>query len=216
MQVLIFANGEARRGSMVDQAMRRLSTAHLLCADGGALHAQKFGLEPQTIIGDLDSLTEGQVAGFAAAGVEILRFPAHKDETDLELALTWCLENHASEIVIIGALGGRIDQTLANIVLLALPKLQNTPIELVDGESSLRLLRPGPHGIEGRAGDTISLIPLAEAARGITTANLEYPLRDESLPLGPARGISNVLSADRATIEIESGLLLLIHTRGRD
>lgn len=215
VQVLIFANGEAKRGSMVDQAMRRLQSAHVLCADGGALHARDFGLKPQTIIGDLDSLTERQVAGFAQAGADILRFSAQKDETDLELALTWCLENRATEIVIIGALGGRIDQTLGNIVLLALPALCGIPIELVDGEASLRLLRPGRHQISGREGDTISLIPLAESVDGIATANLEYPLRGELLPLGPARGISNVMSADRATIEFDRGLLLLIHSRGR-
>ena len=215
MQVLIFANGDAKRGSMVDQAMLRLQSAHVLCADGGALRAQDFGLRPQTIIGDLDSLTERQVARFAAAGADILRFPAQKDETDLELALTWCLDKQASEIVIIGALGGRIDQTLANTVLLALPELQCIPVEIVDGETSIRLLRPGRHGIEGRAGDTISLLPLAESVDGVRTANLEYPLRGESLPLGPARGISNVMTAARATIAFDSGLLLLVHTRGR-
>ena len=117
MQVLIFANGEAKRGSMVDQAIQRLQSAHVLCADGGALRARKFGLKPHTIIGDLDSLTAPQVEQFAADGTEILRFPTQKDETDLELALSWCLDNQASEIVIIGALGGRIDQTLANIIL---------------------------------------------------------------------------------------------------
>ena len=194
MQVLIFANGEAKPGSMVDQAIQRLHSPHVLCADGGALHARKFGLKPHTIIGDLDSLTAPQVEQFAADGTEILRFPTQKDETDLELALSWCLEKQVSEIVIIGALGGRIDQTLANIILLALPELRRIPIEIVDGDTSLRLLRPGSHDICGRTGDTISLIPLADSVRGIITTNLEYPLRGETLPLGPARGISNVMS----------------------
>ena len=215
MQVLLFANGVANHGSMVERALDRLRSARVICADGGALNARQFGLSPHTIIGDLDSLTEQQVAQFSAAGAEILRFPAEKNETDLELALIWCRENRATEIVIVGALGGRIDQTLANIYLLALPNLREISIEVVDGEQSLRLLRPGRHEIVGRAGDTISLIPQGDAVHGINTDSLQYPLRDESLFLGPARGISNVMTAERATIAFDSGLLLLIHNCGR-
>lgn len=215
VQVLLFANGVANRGSMVERALRRAQTGHVLCADGGALNARRFGLSAQTIIGDLDSLSARQVDEFASAGAEILRFPAEKDETDLELALRWCLDNRAGEIVIIGALGGRIDQTLANICLLALPELREISIEVVDGEQSLRLLQSGRHEIEGRTGDTISLIPLGGSVHGLSANALQYPMRDETLFLGPARGISNVLIAERASIEIGSGMLLLIHSCGR-
>ncbi len=215
MKVLLFANGEANQGMMLQRALDCADSAYILCADGGALNAGKFGLAPQTIIGDLDSLDEGQVAGFAAAGAEIIRFPAEKNETDLELALLWCIEQGASSIRILSALGGRFDQTLANIYLLALPALQGIPIEVVDGEQSIRLLRAGRHQIDGQARDTISLIPLGEPVRGITTAALKYSLRGETLKMGPARGISNVMLTDQAIVEIESGILVLIHTRGR-
>lgn len=214
MQVVLFANGVANRGLMVGQALERLPSAHVLCADGGALNAEKFGLTPQTIIGDLDSLSARQVERFTAAGADILRFPARKDETDLELALNWCLENHASEIVIFGALGGRIDQTLANLFLLALPALRGIAIEVVDGNQSLRLARLGRHEVKGCVGDTISLIPMGGSVHVVSTKNLEYPLRGESLTFGPARGISNVMTAEHATIEIAGGLLLLIHSCG--
>ncbi len=215
MRILLFANGVAKDGTMVRRALEAAGAAHILAADGGALNALKFGLAPQTIIGDLDSLSGEQVEEFSAAGTEILRFPTEKDETDLELALQWSVDKGASAIVILGALGGRFDQTLANVYLLALPSLQDIQIELVDGEQNIRLLRPGTHSIAGRTGDTISLIPLGGEARGITSRGLKYPLRDESLEFGPARGISNVMLCDSASLELRTGLLLIIHTRGR-
>lgn len=215
LRILLFANGVAVDGSMVRRALEAAGSAHILCADGGALHALRFGLAPQTIVGDLDSLSAEQVEGFRAAGAEILGFPAEKDETDLELALRWSVDKGASAIVILGALGGRIDQTLANVHLLALPSLQHIRIELINGEERIRLLRPGGHRVEGRAGDTVSLIPLGGEASGISTGGLKYPLRDEALEFGPARGISNVMLGDGATIDLRRGLLLVVHTCGR-
>ena len=154
-----------------------------------------------------------QLAALQDAGAQILRHPADKDETDLELALRHCRRIGASTVTIIGGLGGRLDQTVANIFLLRLPELSGLPIEHVDGDQATRLLAPGRHPVAGRPGDTISLIPITAAARGIITSGLKYPLRHETLSMGPARGISNVmLFGSKRFIEFQSGLLLLVHT----
>ena len=213
LRVLLFANGLANEGGMTRRALAGAGDAHILCADGGALNALKFGCHPQTIIGDLDSLSPRQVARFRAAGARVLRFPPEKDETDLELALRWSVDQGARAIFVFGALGGRFDQTLANVCLLSLPALQTVYAELVDGEQQIRLLRPGQHRITGRRGDTVSLIPQGGAASGISTRGLKYPLREESLSFGPARGISNVMLGDSASLDLQSGMLLLVHTR---
>ena len=215
MQALLFANGELKRGAMLDRALNSLESPHVICADGGALHARALGLAPHTIIGDMDSLTAEELAQFKAAGAEIIRHRQEKDETDLELALRHCRRIGASSITILGALGGRIDQTLANALLLMLPALRDIRIQIVAGDQSVRLLRPGHHVISGARGDTVSLIPLGAAAEGITTSALQYPLADESLRLGPARGISNVMLNDTARVDFRAGLLLLVHTSGR-
>ena len=215
MQVLLFANGELKRGAMLDRALNSLESPHVICADGGALHARALGLKPHTIIGDLDSLTAAELAQFKAAGANVIAFPPEKNETDLELALRHCRRIGASSITILGALGGRFDQALANILLLTLPELSDMRIEIVAGDQSARLLRPGSHRLEGERGDTVSLIPLGAAAEGITTSALQYPLADESLRLGPARGISNVMLNDTARVDVRAGLLLLVHTSGR-
>lgn len=215
MQALLFANGELKRGAMLDRALNSLESPHVICADGGALHARALGLTPHTIIGDMDSLTAAELAQFKAAGAEIIQHRQEKDETDLELALRHCRRIGASSITILGALGGRFDQALANILLLTLPELSDMRIQIVAGDQSARLLRPGSHRLEGARGDTVSLIPLGAAAEGITTSALQYPLADESLRLGPARGISNVMLNDTARVDFRAGLLLLVHTSGR-
>lgn len=215
MQILLFANGTANHGTMVQRVLDTLESPYIVCADGGALNAVKFGFTPQVIIGDLDSLTEEQVANFDSDGSEIIRYPADKDETDLELALYWCAEHDAQEIYIVGGLGGRFDQTLANIYLLTLPQLSHTHIEVVDAKQSILLLKVGEHKLTGNIDDTISLIPIGDKVEGITTHNLKYPLNHETLELGPARGVSNVMTSENATVTLTRGLLLIVHTVGR-
>ena len=214
MHVLLFANGELKRGLMLDRLLASLDSPRVICADGGALHARALGLKPHTIIGDLDSLSADEIEHFKVAGAEIIQHPPEKDESDLELALRHCQEIGAESVSILGALGGRFDQTLANVLLMTHPDLGDMRIEIIDGDQRLRLLQPGSHQIEGARGDTISLVPLAAAVEGITTRGLQYPLADETLSLGPARGISNVMLGDRAEVAFTRGLLLLVHIRG--
>ena len=215
MHVLLFANGLATRGTMVERVLSATSSPSIVCADGGAYNAVEFGYFPQTIIGDLDSISPEKITEFEDNGATILRYPAEKDETDLELALYWCAEHGATEIYIIGGLGGRFDQTLANIYLLSLPQLDDIHVEVVDAKQSIRLLKAGKHKIEGHVDDTISLLPMGDKVEGITTTALQYPLKNESLIIGPARGVSNVMTDDTATITIKKGLLIMVHTIGR-
>jgi len=117
--------------------------------------------------------------------------------------------------LIVGAFGGaRLEHTIANLLLLALPDLHGRDVRLADGASEVRLLEGGqPLTIDGQAGDYVSLFPLTPVVDGVTTQGLEFPLRDEALQQGPARGLSNVMTADKATVSTNSGRLLVVHTR---
>ena len=170
-------------------------------ADLGAAHCLRWGWRPSLVIGDLDSLP-------AAAQVVL----AAQDETDLELALNHALQAGATIIVIVGVLGGRIDHTLANLLLLTRVDLAALDVCMVDGSQSVRLLRPGhPLTIAGQPGDTLSLIPIGGDATGVTAHHVEWPLTAATLPLGVARGVSNVLCGPSAELYIEHGLLLVVH-----
>ena len=215
MRALVFANGDLADGPAVQDALHQAGEATIVAADGGARLALACRLVPHLVIGDLDSLTQDDLAGLLARGVRIERYPAAKEETDLELALLAAVERGATWIRIIGAAGGRLDQMLANITLLTLPQLAGCDVRLVSGAQTLWLAGPGQHTLEGARGDTISLIPLAGDALNVRTENLEYPLRGETLRFGPARGVSNVIRATPASVSLDAGLLVVVHTPGR-
>lgn len=212
---IIFVNGDIQDGRMVRRAFTESHNPLIIAADGGARQAKHYDFRVDLLIGDMDSLTADEIDDLKAQGTEIQRFPQEKDETDLELALFAAVERDMTCIHIVGGAGGRLDQTLSNIYLLALSDLKNSDVRMVNGDEETCLLRPGKHHINGASGDTVSLLPIGGAAHGIHTENLYYPLFGETLNFGPARGISNVMETDSATVSIERGLLLLIHTMGR-
>jgi thiamine pyrophosphokinase len=186
-----------------------ISRAHLLIgADGGARHLLAHGLTPHVVIGDLDSLEARLAERLEGRGVEIQRFPAAKNETDLELALLLALERGATQVRILAALGGRPDMHLANHLLLAHPQAAGRDIALLDHGWHIRLLRDRMT-LRGQPGRRVSLLPLGDVT-GVTTSGLRYPLRDEPLLLGPARGVSNEFAEPVATISIGGGTLVVL------
>lgn len=215
IKALIFANGAIEDGEMVQRALADARDALVVAADGGARVAAHYHLRVDTVIGDMDSLAPDELASLQAQNAAILRYPAEKDETDLELALMWAVEQGADWLRVIGATGGRLDQALSNIYLLALPILEGRDVKLVAGKQATWLARAGRTEIDGQAGDTISLIPMNGTVRGVTTENLYYPLVDEDLYFGPARGVSNVMKTERAAVSVRNGVLLVVHTIGR-
>lgn len=183
----------------------------LIAADGGANALFQIDLLPQLVIGDLDSLSSETRLWLEANRVEIQRFPAEKDETDLELALLLAAQRGAERIWVLAAFGGRWDQSLANMALLALPELENRDVRLIDQTQQAFLIRT-EREIEGQAGDTLSLLPLGGFAHGVSTQGLYYPLHEASLHFARARGISNVIIEAPAKVSVREGLLLAVHT----
>jgi thiamine pyrophosphokinase len=212
---LIFANGDLNDGTMVRRALESRHDALLVAADGGARMAVSLGLRPHVVIGDMDSLTADELAELKHSGSEIHQYPAEKNETDLELALMLVAERGATWIRIIGAVGDRLDQTISNVYLLTLPQLTNCDARMVAGKQQIWLMPAGEHTLNGEAGDTISLLPISGDVHGVSTDGLYYPLRGETLVFGPARGVSNVMNGQHATVRVESGTLLCVHTIGR-
>lgn len=188
-----------------------LATAdQLLAADGGALPLLRAAILPQIVVGDLDSLDDASQAALVAQGVEVRRYPREKDQTDLELALLLAVERGASAIDVLGALGGRWDQTLANVGLLAMPALSGCRVRLLADRQELFLVRSSA-AIDGQHGDTVSLLPLSGAVHGVTTQGLYYPLADATLHFEQARGVSNVLLEPPGLVSVREGLLLVVH-----
>lgn len=188
----------------------------VVAADGGARLALAAGRRPDLVVGDGDSLDED--GWQAVAGPEPAppfdRHAVDKDETDLELALLRAaqLGPAGAPIWVLGAWGGRIDHSLANLCLLAHPALAgHRPCLMHDRQRIWLLEGPAELRIEGRADDTVSLIPLAGAVRVGRTEGLHWPLVDAPLAFGPARGVSNRMTGPAALVALAEGRLACIH-----
>ena len=207
MRAILFANGEINdlQGA---KALVRLDDL-VIAADGGARHCQALGLNPKAILGDLDSLTPEEVKDWEEAGVEIIRHEADKDETDLELALLYARQQGVKEAVVLGGLGRRWDQTLANLMLPALESLDGLQVAYwADGQWLYFV--DSVIEIQGEAGWTVSLIPIGGDARGVTTEGLKWPLAEGTLYFGASRGVSNLMTGEAARITLDGGMLLVV------
>ena len=205
----ILANGEYRHEERLLPLVREADL--VIAADGGANWLAAQGLIPDILVGDMDSIADEVRATIGAQGARLVTAPRGKDETDLELALLEAVAMDVQQITVLGALGGRIDHALANVHLLALTALRGRDVRLYDGTSYLWLAQEQTR-VQGEPADLVSLIPLGGDVRGVRTQGLAYPLRGETLFVGPARGTSNVMTGDEATIALEAGTLLVAHT----
>ena len=201
-------------GDLAADDVRWLDRAELvIAADGGAASLERIGRRPDRLVGDLDSVDASLVARLTDAGVPIDRHPTDKDATDTELALRDAVTGGATEIVLLGALGGdRLDHELANLLLLADPETARLTVRIVRGPTTVRVLRAGSLALEGRVRDLVSLLPIDRDAVGVTTAGLRWPLDGATLRVGRSRGISNEIVAAPASVEVRDGTLLVIET----
>ena len=192
----------------------------VIAAAGGLGRVAALGLEASLLVGDLDSIDPAVLARAEAAGLPIRRAPVDKDESDAELALLEAVARGATHVTMLGAFGGRrLDHALANLWLLAHPSLAETEVVLLDAASRVSLLvapdsagEPVSRALSGPVGALVSLLPFGGEVHGITTVGLRYPLADEPLVVGPARGLSNVRVAADASVTVRAGRLLVVET----
>jgi len=209
-RIIIFANGDLPDLNKARDLL--LADDFVICADGGTRHAVALNLTPNLVIGDMDSIQNDQWQRLQALGVAVELFPRDKNETDLELAINRAIELEPREIVIMAALGGRLDQTIGNIALLTDLQLATFDVRLDDGVEEMFFCRDQVQ-VQGRSGDIVSLIPWGNPVRGVQTQGLKWILDNETLYPEKTRGISNEMLSESANIKISSGNLLIIHTR---
>ena len=206
--VVVVAGGDRA----IDAVLALPSDARVVAADSGVDYAHAIGLHVDVAIGDFDSMSPEGLARAEAEGARIERHPAAKDQTDLELALDEALRLGATDIVVLGVGGGRLDHLLANMLLLASPRFGGCRIVAFDGSARVHVVHGGrpTTPLPAEVGEIVTLLPVGGVASGITTEGLLYPLRGESLPPGTSRGVSNVIAQAPATVELEDGTLLAV------
>ncbi len=210
MRAVIFVNGVVTDYERLRGWLRPAD--RLLSANGGSRHCVALDLRPHVVVGDLDSADATMLATWVAAGTGIERHPPIKALTDLELAIERAFRDGADDILLLGALGGRLDQTLADLLILA---QRNWPVRIrVAEEDQVAQVLSDSGGLtfEGNTGSVVSIVPLSPQVTGITYTGMRYPLENACLSLGSTRGISNEIAELPASIRIASGRLLVIQS----
>ena len=187
----------------------------IVCCDGGVRHLYQTEIKPDVIIGDMDSIDPAHLESYSHQDVKIIKYPVSKDFTDTELALDYAINFKPEAIYIWGALGGRLDHTLANVFLLEKTKALPIKTYLIDEYCEVFLLS-GDVTINESAGQTVSLIALRPQVEGITLFGFLYPLDDATLRMGQSLAVSNVIKGDEAKISVCSGSLLVIRYWQKD
>lgn len=184
----------------------------VVAADSGYDHAVDAGLEPAVLIGDLDSISPGGLAAARSHGTEIIEHPADKDATDTELALDLVVDRGATDVVVLGGPGDRLDHLLGTLGALGRPGL--AACERVSawlGDSHVHTAHAGRTVLLDEAvGTTFSLLTLHGECTGIDVVGATWPLRDATLPAGSARGVSNVVADTPCTVRTGTGVLTVV------
>jgi len=206
VRALIFAGGESPGLTAAELPEHDVTIA----ADSGVGHALALDVVPDFLVGDLDSATPESVAQVTELGTEVLRWPAAKAETDLEIAMGLAAERGATALTVVGALGGRLDHLLANLALAASARWRGLDVDLVDATASVWIVR-GERLLPIEPGDTVTLLALGGIAI-VTTRGMRWDLTRHRLVPGTSLGVSNEVIAEPA-VTIDAGVVAAVAPR---
>lgn len=197
----------------------------VVAADSGLDVASRGGVVVHHVVGDLDSASPDTVRTAEGAGARVHRHPADKDATDIELALDLVdglaasvasVEEMPPRLLVVGPGGGRQDHSLADIFVVASPRLARFEVTARFGAAEWLVVRPGsPRRFTGAPHEQLSILPVHGGARGVTTHGLRWPLTGAELAAGTTRGMSNELTGREASVSVDSGVLLVVRPGGR-
>ena len=206
MRAVIIGNGEIKDYDFIAGKLRKGD--YIVCADGGYRHAARLGVKPDVLIGDMDSLSDSE----NDYDGEIINLPVRKDFTDSEVCVKYVLLKDFDEILMLGFIGTRLDHTITNITLLKQIAESGKKGKITDEHNEIYYAL-SENVIYGKKGDIISIIPFGQDLTGISTSGLDYPLDNENLIFGESRGVSNIMTSNKCTVNIQGGVGLIIKSR---
>ncbi len=187
----------------------------VVACDAAGEWCAELGRTPDLAVGDFDSAFPGATGRLRALGVEVVEYPAHKDASDLDLAVAMALARGATSITVTAAFTKRLDHTLAALGL-ALRAPVGVPLAFSDPGLEARVVRAPMEAyvtLDVPPGALVSLVALTPAT-GVTLGGLSYPLVNAPLEALSSLGISNVAAASRVTVDASQGTLLVICVDG--
>lgn len=208
-KVILALNGELQGKS--EDYSKIVNKPECLCigADGGTTFLESINLTPDVIIGDLDSLSQKCVQKYLNQGVKILKYPVEKDETDGELALEYCINHKYDEVTIVGTMGGRYDQQLANLFLIEFAYKAGLDAVIKEPGIEIGLIKDEKI-FSNHNESSLSLIPFSDKVEDVTIEGCKYILDGETLLRYKSTGVSNEITSEKARITKSNGLLLYV------
>ncbi|MDE6789636.1 MAG: thiamine diphosphokinase [Ruminococcus sp.] len=206
MKCVIFAGGEIKDFGFIDTS--ELSQNFVICADSGYKYAKKLGIVPDIIMGDFDSYT-----GRLPENIEIYRSIPEKDDTDTMLAVKTAISRGFTEIVLYGALGKRFDHAFANIQSLVYAHENGCAISILDSDNEITVQGAGEKDYLKREGWYFSIFALTDTAVIGRYSGVKYPLENYLLKSSFPIGVSNEITADKAVLQLDSGLILVVRSK---
>jgi thiamine pyrophosphokinase len=203
MKALIIADGTAPTKELLE---KHNDAQLVIAADGGLKTTETFGLVPDYLIGDFDSAGEAALMRLDKK-TKLVRLAKEKNETDGMIAVDTALKAGAFQIVMLGALGKRTDHAFANLMLLKYAWNKGAALVLEDEYCEVSLAT-GETRLNGKRGQTVSVLPFGGSATVSSDGALHYPMDSLFMSEGDPVGISNILKGTSSKLEIRGFTLI--------
>ena len=208
MNVIIISNGNK---PSVELARELIMAADIVyCCDGAANWAKEMNINIDVLLGDMDSIKDDTLSYYSGTSVKIITLPTQKDMTDTQSAADLAVEKGATQITFIGALGSRLDHTLANMHVLKRLYKVGVKAKIVDDKNIIYVAGEGQNKIIGEKGQCVSILPVGNSVLIENTQGLYYPINNRALYTEEPLGISNVFLDEKAFLHIKTGEAYII------
>lgn len=209
MKTLIICGGQPPSKQLLDEELK--SSNFIICADKGGEVLYHYGIKPNLLLGDFDSINEKALDYYKEQNIIVDKFPSEKDYTDSYLALEKAIEFGSDEVVFLGCTGDRVDHMLGNIGLLLHSLKHGIDCYIRDDKNLIKLINK-PKTIRANGYKFFSLVSYGGTVHGITLKGAKYPLINYNISLGETIGISNEFKDEEVEIYFKEGLLLVIQS----
>ena len=178
-----------------------------IAADAGLHLCERLGVRPDVVLGDFDSMDVRQ------APADCIRVPVEKDDTDTGHAIRHALDQGYRTLILVCALGGRLDHTLANIQNAASAAAEGANVTILDEREEITFLTGGTLRLPRRKGWGLSVFSLTDRCTGVCLRGVKYRLEDAVLTNRVPLGVSNEFAAPEAEISLTQGILMIAQTK---
>ncbi len=212
MKTLIITGGKINK-NFAKKYLKSNKYDIIIAVDKGLETIDYLKLEPQYILGDFDSVNTKILEKYKTQNIKIIKLNPEKDLTDTHSAIDLALEIKSTEITILGAIGTRLDHTMANIHILKQALDKNIKAKIVNEKNEIELINKEIIIKKDDNYKYVSIIPLTTNVTGITIEGMKYIINDYTLSIGDSLGVSNEQIDKDAKISIKTGILVVIKSK---